>query len=70
MSKHPNVQSVYLPDWMLRELRAERARLERNNAWLVQRAWEIAKGAIRALPATPREPSAPSSEDPSLEYGP
>jgi uncharacterized small protein (TIGR04563 family) len=54
VARRPNVQSVYIPDAMLSELREESLRLERNLPWLIKRAWLIARDEIRALPAPPK----------------
>lgn len=46
-------QSVYFDQRMRDELEVEARRLERTPAWLIQRAWKIAKAEIRALPSVP-----------------
>lgn len=38
--------SIYVPDFLLREMEAEAARLERPLSWLLQRAWRIGYPAI------------------------
>lgn len=43
--------SVYFPQGMLDEIDAERVRQQRSRAWLVQRAWKIARAQIAALPS-------------------
>ncbi len=42
-------QSLYFPSEMLAELQAEAVRLDRSVAWLVERAWKIAKGQVMSL---------------------
>jgi len=54
VAHHPNVQSVYIPDAMCAELDGEARRLERSTTWLIKRAWMIARGQIKALPAPPK----------------
>ena len=43
-------QSVYLPEDMLSQLRAEADRLERPLSWVLNRAWRIASPKIQAIP--------------------
>lgn len=42
-------QSLYFPEEMLAELHAESQRLDRSVAWLVERAWKIAKRQVMSL---------------------
>jgi len=42
-------QSLYFPEEMLAELQAEAQRLDRSVAWLVERAWKIAKRQVISL---------------------
>jgi len=44
-------QSLYFPEWMLDEMRAEAVRLDRSFSWVVQRAFRVAKPALRKLPS-------------------
>lgn len=44
-------QSLYFPGDMLQEMKEEAARLDRSLSWVVQRAWKLSKGDIRALPS-------------------
>jgi len=46
-------QSLYFPDWMLDEMRAEARRLDRPVSWVIQRAWRNARRHLRSLPTTP-----------------
>lgn len=39
-------QSLYFPDDMLEEIRHEARRQDRTLSWIVQKAWEIAKGTL------------------------
>jgi uncharacterized small protein (TIGR04563 family) len=48
-------QSLYFPEEMMKELKNEAERQDRTLSWLVQRAWEIARGRIMVLPSIPRE---------------
>ena len=43
-------QSVYLPEDMLAQLRAEAERLERPLSWVLNRAWRIASPSIASIP--------------------
>jgi uncharacterized small protein (TIGR04563 family) len=51
-------QSLYFPDDVLAELRREARRLDRSLAWIIQRAWRVARPHIRALPSDPAVSSA------------
>lgn len=42
-------QSLYFPEEMLGELQSEAQRLDRSVAWLVERAWKIAKRQVMSL---------------------
>lgn len=44
-------QSLYFPEDMLHEIKAEANRQDRSLSWIVQRAWLVAKGHITALPS-------------------
>lgn len=44
-------QSLYFPEAMLQEIKDEANRLDRSLSWVVQRAWKVAKGEIKKLPA-------------------
>ena len=43
-------QSVYLPDDMLRALKAECDRLDRSLSWVVQRCVKVALPEIKEIP--------------------
>jgi len=43
-------QSLYFPQEMLEEIKAEAIRLERPLSWVVQRAWKRAREEIRKMP--------------------
>ena len=47
--KRRGKQSLYFPEEMLAELQAEAQRLDRSVAWLVERAWKIAKRQVMSL---------------------
>jgi uncharacterized small protein (TIGR04563 family) len=49
-------QSLYFPEEMLVEIRAEAERLDRSLSWVVQRAWKLARGQVRAMPSDPYAP--------------
>jgi uncharacterized small protein (TIGR04563 family) len=51
-------QSLYFPEEMLQEIQREAARLDRSLSWIVQKGWKIARGSIRAFPASNDEPEA------------
>lgn len=44
-------KSIYLPEDVLRELRAEAKRLDRSLSWMLQRAWKIARKEIVKVPS-------------------
>ncbi len=43
-------QSLYFPQEMLEEIKAEAVRLERSLSWVVQRAWRRARDEIKKTP--------------------
>lgn len=44
-------QSLYFPEDMLEEIKAEAVRLDRSISWVVQRTWMIARKEVRKLPS-------------------
>ncbi|MDY0062809.1 MAG: TIGR04563 family protein [Myxococcota bacterium] len=44
-------QSLYFPEEMLNEIKAEAARQDRSLSWIVQKAWRIARADIRRFPS-------------------
>ena len=44
-------QSLYFPEAMLEDMKAESARLDRSLSWVVQRAWKISRMEIKKLPS-------------------
>jgi len=45
-------QSLYFPEAMLEEIKAEAARLDRSLSWVVQRAWKTARADVRKIPGS------------------
>lgn len=45
-------QSLYFPESMLEDIKAESARLDRSLSWVVQRAWKTARAEIRKIPSS------------------
>ncbi len=45
-------QSLYFPEAMLEEIKAEAARLDRSLSWVVQRAWKTARAEVRKIPGS------------------
>ncbi len=45
-------QSLYFPEQMLNEIRAEAGRLDRSLSWLVQKAWKLARVELAKYPGT------------------
>ena len=43
-------QSLYIPGEQLREIREQAARLDRSLSWIVQKAWEYGRDAIKRMP--------------------
>ncbi len=50
-------QSLYFPDDMLGEIKAEASRLDRSLSWMLQKAWKIARKKISAIKDEPIEGS-------------
>ncbi len=44
-------QSLYFPEDMLADIKAEAERLDRSMSWVVQRAWKVAKAELRKMPS-------------------
>ena len=56
-------QSLYFPEAMLDDIKAEANRLDRSLSWVVQRAWKTARAEIRKIPSSHVvEDSFPDSE--------
>ncbi len=45
-------QSFYIPEDMLKEIKEEARRLERSTAWVVVRAWILARDQIKEMPSS------------------
>jgi uncharacterized small protein (TIGR04563 family) len=45
-------QSLYFPEAMLEDIKAEAIRLDRSLSWVVQRAWKTARAEIRKIPSS------------------
>jgi uncharacterized small protein (TIGR04563 family) len=45
--------SLYLPEDVLADIRAEARRQQRSVSWLVRNAWMLARKGIDALPSVP-----------------
>jgi len=43
-------QSLYFPETMLEDIKAEAKRLNRSLSWVVQRAWKVARRELKNLP--------------------
>ena len=43
-------QSLYFPETMLEDIKAEAKRLNRSLSWVVQRAWKVARKDVKNLP--------------------
>jgi uncharacterized small protein (TIGR04563 family) len=43
-------QSLYFPETMLEDIKAEAKRLNRSLSWVVQRAWKVARKDVKSLP--------------------
>lgn len=56
MATDKRKQSVYVPDDMLEEIQEECDRQDRVFSWIMQKAWEIARGRIMAYEGVPPEP--------------
>jgi uncharacterized small protein (TIGR04563 family) len=54
-SYDPRKVSIYLPEGMLTEIRAEAGRQDRPLSWLLQKAWKIARQQIKGMAVPPGE---------------
>lgn len=43
-------QSLYFPEYVLKEIQEEAKRLDRSLSWVVQRAWKVARQTIKKMP--------------------
>jgi uncharacterized small protein (TIGR04563 family) len=44
-------QSLYFPEDMLKEIKAEASRQDRSLSWIVQKAWKIARAEVSRYPS-------------------
>lgn len=44
-------QSLYFPEWMLKEIAKEARRQDRSLSWIVQQAWLISRKEIMKYPS-------------------
>ena len=44
-------QSLYFPEEMLADIKAEALRQDRSLSWIVQQAWRLARSEIKKLPS-------------------
>ena len=44
-------QSLYFPEEMLQEIKAEAVRQDRSLSWIIQRAWMLARKEIANIPS-------------------
>jgi uncharacterized small protein (TIGR04563 family) len=54
--KDTHKQSLYFPEQMFDEIKAEAQRLKRSVSWVVQRAWRIARKDLKNIPGAGEEP--------------
>jgi uncharacterized small protein (TIGR04563 family) len=59
MGSNKRKQSLYFPAETLDELRLEAARLDRSLSWIVQKAWQMARRQIAAVPSANDAPEHP-----------
>jgi uncharacterized small protein (TIGR04563 family) len=57
-------QSLYFPEAMLEDIKAEAIRLDRSLSWVVQRAWKTARAEIRKIPSSQMVEDSPASVEP------
>ncbi len=57
-------QSLYFPEEMLDEIRAEAERQDRSLSWIVQKAWKTARGELQRFPSVNDPTPSPSEEKP------
>lgn len=46
-------RSIYFPQEMIEEIKAEADRQGRSFSWVVQQAWFISRGKLKQLPSAP-----------------
>lgn len=50
MGTNKRKQSLYFPEDMLDEIQTEARRQDRSLSWIVQQAWNVARGEITRFP--------------------
>jgi uncharacterized small protein (TIGR04563 family) len=45
-------QSLYFPEAMLDEMKAEAKRIDRTLSWVVQKAWKLAREGMLKMPSS------------------
>jgi uncharacterized small protein (TIGR04563 family) len=56
-------QSLYFPEEMLLEIKAEAQRQDRSLSWIVQKAWKLARLEIAKYPSVNDIPGPDDSDD-------
>ena len=51
MSADKRKQSLYFPEDMLHEIKAEATRQDRSLSWIMQKAWKLAREQMTAMPS-------------------
>lgn len=67
MAEDKRKQSLYFPEWMLKEISDEAVRLDRSLSWMVQRAWKLGRAEVKKLPTSESVPSDDESKDGAKE---
>lgn len=49
MATDKRKQSLYFPDYMLKEIKEEADRQDRSYSWMIQRAWEVSRREIMSF---------------------
>ena len=50
-------QSLYFPEEMLLEIKAESSRQDRSLSWIVQKAWKVARKELAMIPSVNETPN-------------
>jgi uncharacterized small protein (TIGR04563 family) len=51
VSSDKRKQSLYFPEEMLEEIKAEATRQDRSLSWIVQKAWKAARKDVMSIPS-------------------
>ncbi len=55
-------QSLYFPEEMLEEIKAEAGRQDRSLSWIIQKAWKVARKDVMSIPSVDEALPPPDSK--------